>query len=51
MWLEVTRYDAQTVTGTLKDDPLGATDVARGDSVTRPRAQVEDVELRGVTPR
>jgi hypothetical protein len=32
------------------DDPLGATDVKRGDEVTRPRTQVEDVELRGAKP-
>jgi uncharacterized protein YegJ (DUF2314 family) len=50
MWLEVTRYDAQTVTGTVKDDPLAATDVTRGETVTRPRAQVEDVELREAKP-
>jgi Uncharacterized protein conserved in bacteria (DUF2314) len=43
MWIEITRYDATTVTGKLVDDPLGATDVARGDEVTRPRNQVEDV--------
>jgi hypothetical protein len=32
------------------DDPLGATEVKRGDVVTRPRTEVEDVELRGVRP-
>jgi hypothetical protein len=46
MWVDVTGYDARTVTGTLVDEPLGATDVARGDAVTRPRADVERVELR-----
>jgi hypothetical protein len=46
MWVEVTRYDAQTVTGKLVDEPLGATDVARGDDVTRPRSEVESVDLR-----
>jgi hypothetical protein len=46
MWIEVTRLDARTVTGKLTDDPLGATDVKRGDEVTRPRSDVEDVEER-----
>jgi uncharacterized protein DUF2314 len=45
MWVEVTHYDARTVTGKLVDEPLGATDVALGDSVTRPRGQVEAVRL------
>ncbi|HEY8039556.1 MAG TPA: DUF2314 domain-containing protein, partial [Polyangiaceae bacterium] len=43
MWVEVTRFDARTVTGRLVDDPLGAVDVARGDEVTRPRTEVEDL--------
>ena len=43
MWVEVTRYDARTVTGTLLNEPLGATDVTRGETITRPREQVEDV--------
>jgi hypothetical protein len=46
MWLEVSSFDARTVTGTLVDEPLGATDFARGDRVTRPRADIERVELR-----
>jgi len=46
MWIEVTRFDDRTVTGTLTDDPLGATDVKRGDVVTRPRSDVEDLEER-----
>jgi hypothetical protein len=46
MWVDVSSYDATTVTGTLVDDPLGATDLARGERVTRPRADVERVELR-----
>ena len=50
MWIEVTRFDARTVTGKVLDDPLGATDVKRGDEVTRPRAQVQDLELRGSAP-
>jgi hypothetical protein len=50
MWLEVTGADAKSVTGTVMDDPLGATEVKRGDVVTRPRTEVEDVELRGVRP-
>jgi Uncharacterized protein conserved in bacteria (DUF2314) len=44
MWIEVTRFDGQKVTGKLTDEPLGATDVARGQEVTRPRSDVEDVE-------
>jgi len=50
MWIDVTRSDARTLTGKVMDDPLGATDVKRGDEVTRPRTQVEDVELRGAKP-
>ncbi len=50
MWIEVTKADARTVTGRVMDDPLGATDVKHGDEVTRPRADVEDVELRGAKP-
>jgi Uncharacterized protein conserved in bacteria (DUF2314) len=45
MWVEVSAYDARTVTGKLVDEPLGATDVARGDLLTRPRSQVEDVRV------
>lgn len=44
MWVEVTRVDAQRVTGKLTDEPLGATDVTKGQEVTRPRSDVEDVE-------
>ncbi len=47
MWIEVTRYDALSVSGTLLDEPLGATDVSRGDAVTRPRAAVEDLKAIG----
>jgi hypothetical protein len=50
MWVEITRFDARNVTGTVLDDPLAATDVNRGDEVTRARAQVQDVDLRGVAP-
>jgi hypothetical protein len=46
MWLEVTRYDPHTITGTLVDEPLAATDLARGDEVTMPRTQVEGVVTR-----
>jgi hypothetical protein len=46
MWVEVTRYDGGTVSGTILDDPLAATDVARGDVVTRRRDEVEDVQMR-----
>jgi hypothetical protein len=47
MWVEVTRYDATSVSGTLLDDPLGATDHARGENVTRPRSEVLDMRLAG----
>jgi hypothetical protein len=50
MWIEVTRFDARNVSGKVLDDPLGATDVKRGDEVTRPRAQVQDLELREAAP-
>jgi hypothetical protein len=43
MWVDVTRYDARTVTGRIVDEPLGATDVSRGDRITRPREEVEDL--------
>jgi hypothetical protein len=46
MWIDVTGYDARTIKGTLVDEPLGATDFARGDAVTRPRTDVERIELR-----
>jgi len=50
MWIDVTKADARTLTGRVMDDPLGATDVKHGDEVTRPRTDVEDVELRGGKP-
>lgn len=46
MWLDVTRFDAKNVTGKILDEPLAATDVHRGDEVTRLRADVEDLDLR-----
>jgi hypothetical protein len=46
MWIDVTRFDAKSVTGRILDEPLAATDVHRGDEVTRPRAEVEDLDLR-----
>jgi hypothetical protein len=46
MWIDVSRYDARTVTGKLVDEPLGATEFARGDEITRPRTDVEAVEAR-----
>ncbi len=46
MWVDVTRYDAHNVTGRIVDDPLGATQFNRGDEVTRPRADVEDLDSR-----
>jgi hypothetical protein len=45
MWIEVTGFNARTVTGHLMDEPLGATDVHFGDEVTRLRAEVEDLKL------
>jgi hypothetical protein len=50
MWLQVTRYDARSITGVVIDDPLGATDVTRGSTVTRARNDVEDLDLRGGKP-
>jgi hypothetical protein len=47
MWIDLVRFDDRTITGKLMDEPLGATDVARGDTVTRPRASVQDFEERG----
>jgi hypothetical protein len=46
MWVEVTRYDARSVTGKLADDPLGATQFNRGDEITRSRTDVEDLDTR-----
>ncbi|HEX8796187.1 MAG TPA: DUF2314 domain-containing protein [Polyangiaceae bacterium] len=45
MWIEVSGFNARTVTGRLQDEPLGATDVHFGDEVTRLRAEVEDLKL------
>jgi hypothetical protein len=44
MWVEVTEVHERTIAGRLVDEPLGATDVSRGDTVTRPRAEVEDID-------
>jgi hypothetical protein len=46
MWIDVTGYDARTVRGKLVDDPLGATQFQRGDDITRPRTDVEEIEAR-----
>jgi hypothetical protein len=46
MWIEVSAYSDATVTGTLVDEPLAATDVEKGQSITRPRGDVEDIEER-----
>jgi hypothetical protein len=46
LWVEVTGHDARTVTGRIDDDPLAATDVERGQEVTRPRADVEAGRVR-----
>ena len=50
MWVDVTKADAKTVTGIILDEPLGATDVHKGDLVTRPRSDVEDLNLRTPKP-
>jgi len=44
--LEITSYDANTVTGTIYEDPAGAYGVKKGDSVTRKRTEVTDYILR-----
>jgi hypothetical protein len=46
MWIEVTGYGDATVTGTLVDEPLAATDLEQGQSLTRPRTDVEDIDER-----
>jgi hypothetical protein len=46
LWVRVTAHDASTVTGRIDDDPLAATDVSRGDAVTRPRTDVDAVRSR-----
>ncbi|MGH7437157.1 MAG: DUF2314 domain-containing protein [Polyangiaceae bacterium] len=46
MWIEVTGYGDATVSGTLVDEPLAATDVEKGQSITRPRGDVEDIDER-----
>ena len=46
MWVDVTGYDAHTIKGKLVDDPLGATQFNRGDEITRPRSDVEEIEAR-----
>jgi hypothetical protein len=46
LWVEVTSHDARTITGRIADEPLAATDVEHGQSVTRPRSEVQDVRVR-----
>ncbi|MCL2448093.1 MAG: DUF2314 domain-containing protein [Polyangiaceae bacterium] len=46
LWVEVTAHDARTITGRIADDPLAATDIERGQVVTRPRADVDGVRVR-----
>lgn len=46
MWIDVTAYSDATVTGTLVDEPLAATDLEKGQSVTRARGDVEDIDER-----
>ncbi|HZU82792.1 MAG TPA: DUF2314 domain-containing protein, partial [Polyangiaceae bacterium] len=48
LWVDVTGSDARTVTGRIVDEPLGATDVAKGDQVTRTRDQVQELRWRHV---
>ncbi len=50
LWVRVTRHDAETVSGTLDDDPLAATDLTRGAAVTRRRAEVEAVRTGPPAP-
>jgi hypothetical protein len=50
MWIDVTRADGKSVTGKVIDEPLGATDVHKGDEVTRPKSDVEDLDLRAPKP-
>jgi len=49
-WIDVTRADGKSVTGKVIDEPLGATDVHKGDEVTRPKSDVEDLDLRAPKP-
>jgi hypothetical protein len=46
MWVEVTGFDERTVRGKLLDEPLAATDVEKGEEVTRRRGEVEEVRER-----
>jgi hypothetical protein len=46
MWIDVTGYDARTVEGKLVDDPLAATQFHRGDEISRPRGEIEEIEAR-----
>lgn len=44
--IEVTAFDATTVTGTVYEDPGGALGVKKGDSVTRKQTEVTDYVMR-----
>jgi uncharacterized protein YegJ (DUF2314 family) len=46
LWVEVTGHDARTITGRIADEPLAATDVERGQTVTRARSDVQGVRVR-----
>jgi hypothetical protein len=46
MWVEVTGFDEKNVKGTVVDEPLAATDVAKGEEVTRGRGEVVEVRER-----
>lgn len=49
MWIDVARADGKTVTGKVLDEPLGTTEVHKGDEVTRPTGDVEDLDLKTPT--
>jgi len=46
MWVDVSGYDAHAIKGKLVDDPLGATQYHRGDEISRPQTDVEEIEAR-----
>jgi hypothetical protein len=43
LWIEVTGFDERTIKGTVVDEPLAATDVEKGQEVTRRRGEVQEV--------
>jgi hypothetical protein len=46
MWVEVSDVNEKTISGTLIDEPLAATSVARGSKVSRARADIEAATVR-----